>query len=154
MIVFEDHANIFLSGAQTLVCPVNTVGVMGAGLALAFKKRFPECEAPYKRLCLTRELERNHMGICRLQTGRQILFCPTKRHWVNPSNLEWIRSSLKVIRDDYAIHGITSLAIPAIGCGLGQLDWDTDVRPLIIEYLDPIDLKVGIYSPYILSGIS
>lgn len=147
MIEFEEVADIFESGAQTLVCPVNTMGVMGAGLALVFKIRFPGLLKAYKKACRDGVFQKEGIFVYDYSPTRKILCFPTKRHWAHPSKLIWIDQGLRVIAKDFGKYGITSLAIPAIGCGKGQLKWE-DVSPLIDQYLDPLDLKVGVYLPF------
>jgi O-acetyl-ADP-ribose deacetylase (regulator of RNase III) len=146
--------SIFDSGADVLVCPVNCVpGVMGAGLALEFAKRWPS-------------LKRCHFAACsgpgrRLAPGVTIvtaagptvadplvMFFPTKRHWRDRSRLEDIAAGLRegVPYSFAALRPKKSIAFPAIGCGLGRLRWE-DVRPLIVEAMAPIDITVMLYAP-------
>lgn len=145
MIIYEKRENIFLSEFQTLVCPVNTKGVMGAGLAAYFKSKFPGLLVAYRRACLndvllTKGYSVHDMG------ERKVLCLPTKREWWDPSKLEYVESSLEAIARTYQDHGITSLAIPAVGCGKGRLDW-TDVHALIYKHLGDSELPVGIHLP-------
>lgn len=150
MIVEETAASIFTSKAQTWVCPVNTVGAMGAGLALAFKNRFPDLEAPYKKACILGVFKREGFLIYTPENDTsdptRVLCMPTKRNWRHPSQLEWIDRALWYISRDWQHCKITSLAIPAVGCGLGGLNWDT-VYDLIYQHLDPIALPVTIHLP-------
>lgn len=145
MIVFEEPANIITSGVQTLTVPVNTVGAMGAGLALDFRNYFPGLYKAYRRACQERVFEKEGLFMFPLNSERQILCFPTKYHWQDASDLTLIENGLKLLAGDYsAKHGITKLALPALGCGLGGLDWRT-VRELIYKHLDPLDLEVGIF---------
>lgn len=146
MIVFEEEADIFQSNAQTLVCPVNTVGVMGNGLALAFRLRFPGLLEAYQRACRMDVFVKKGYFLFDYSPDRKIWCFPTKRHWSRPSRLEWIDQGLLAIVNNWQREGINSLAIPAVGCGKGQLDWET-VSKIIDERLEPLELKVGVYLP-------
>ena len=145
MIVFEEPANILLSNAQTLTVPVNTVGAMGAGLALAFKKYFPGLYQAYRKACAQGVFEREGLFTFSINDRRKVLCFPTKHHWQQDSDIELIERGLKILAGGYcAKHGITKLALPTLGCGLGKLKWEA-VRPLIYKHLDPLDLEVGIF---------
>jgi len=71
---------------------------------------------------------------------------PTKRHWRNPSQLDWIEIATRALAKNYWRHGITTLAIPALGCGLGELAWE-DVKPILVHYFDPLPLRTWLYPP-------
>lgn len=149
MIVEETDADIFSSKAQTLVCPVNTVGAMGAGLAFAFKNKFPGLEKRYKQACDQGVFKRSGFLIYTHGKGaseRKVLCMATKHHWKHPSKLQWIDQALFHIACDWHLCKITSLAIPAVGCGLGGLFWE-DVKELVYRHLDPIELPVMIHRP-------
>lgn len=138
------RANLFESPAQVLVNTVNTVGVMGKGIALEFKRLFPEMFREYLQLC-----EHGKLGIGRLHLfrtpGKWVLNIPTKKHWKQPSKVEYIRAGLNTFRDMYADAGIDSVAFPPLGCGHGQLDFESQVRPLMEEYLESLPIAVFIY---------
>ena len=146
MIVFEKHGNIFESTLQTLVCPVNTVGALGKGLALQFKRAYPGLDAPYRRACFTGVFSRDGFFVYEAGKDDKVLCLPTKRHWRDKSQLKWIDQALMRLAQDWDKHGITSLAMPAIGCGEGGLDWD-NVHPLIHEHFGRHPLQVGIFLP-------
>ena len=147
MILYEERADIFKSGFQTLVNPVNTYGTMGAGLAKKFARRFPGLETAYKQAINRNVFVRKGIFVYAVpDSDKKVVCLATKRHFSQPSKLEWIDEGLKVLARDFSLYGITSLAVPALGCGLGQLKWE-DVRPLILHHLEPIDLPVGIFSP-------
>ena len=136
--------DIFKSPAQVITNTVNCVGVMGAGLALQFKNRYPELFIDYKSRC-----DRNAVqpGVPYLFENEkvQILNFPTKRHWKENSRLEDIEAGLKYLAKNYNEMGIGSLALPPLGCGLGGLNW-LDVKALMVENLsDLIDLEVFVY---------
>lgn len=133
--------DIFESKCQVLVNPVNCVGVMGAGLALQFARRYPEMRRRYEHLCRWRLF---HIGT--LWTYKDKVLCfPTKKDWRDPSELSYIEAGLANLAHSYGARGITSIAFPKIGCGLGGLDWEL-VRDLIEEYLGPTALDVEVYA--------
>lgn len=137
------EGDIFESPAQVIVNTVNTVGVMGKGIALSFKKRYPEMYERYKAVC--------EQGL--LKTGKLMLFYeadywlllfPTKESWRQPSRLEYIEAGLQKFVQTYAAKGITSIAFPRLGCGNGELKWE-DVKPLMEQYLKKLPISVYIY---------
>jgi O-acetyl-ADP-ribose deacetylase (regulator of RNase III) len=144
------NGNLLTADAEALVNTVNTVGVMGKGIALQFKKAFPENFKDYKRACDHGEVQPGTMFVH--QTGtiaypHLIINFPTKRHWKGKSKLQDITAGLddlvRVLRD----HHITSVAVPPLGCGNGGLDW-AEVRPLIEDALKPVSgLKVLLHEP-------
>lgn len=144
----EKRGDILLSRAKAVVNPVNCVGIMGKGLALAFKEKYPEMDEPYKLACKTKELR---PGVCQLwDTGdiapRYIINFPTKDHWRDPSRLEWIDQGLQHMNWLILMNDITSVAVPPLGCGLGGLSWK-DVRPLMYRWLDFKDVMVTLHVP-------
>ncbi|MDD9875296.1 MAG: macro domain-containing protein [Gammaproteobacteria bacterium] len=140
--------NLFDSNAQTLCNAVNTVGVMGAGIAKEFKSRYPEMFADYKQRCEEKRvlIGKPYCWKPADESARWVLIFPTKRHWRNPSQIEWLESGLQHLTENYKKWGIRSLAMPALGCSLGGLDWK-HVRPLMEKYLDEMDVPVEIYEP-------
>lgn len=120
--------SIFECDAEALVNPVNCKGIAGKGLALEFKKRFPVSFDAYRHECQLANL----CGECIfLRDGdRYIGYFFTKNHWINKSQLSDIATGLQDLIGGVKFHGIQSIAIPALGCGLGGLDWG-DVKPLI-----------------------
>lgn len=143
------RGDIFASSAQTLTVPVNCVGVMGKGLALTFKQRYPEMFADYKKRCQRREVTLGTPYLYPLPDDRQILVFPTKHHWRNDSDLQGITRGLRWLHDNYQKIGIQSLATPALGCGLGNLDWDRDVKPLMTTVMSGWSIPVEIYLPLV-----
>lgn len=135
--------DIFDSPAQTIVNPVNTVGVMGKGLALSFKKRYPEMFESYRRACDKHLLTTGKLMLFRAQDHWILLF-PTKEDWRNPSKLEWIEAGLRKFTETYAAKGITSVAFSKLGCGCGGLLWK-DVKPVMEKYLEELPIAVYIY---------
>jgi len=138
--------DIFKSKAQVLTNPVNCVGVMGKGLALAFKNKFPDMFLDYKAKCDRQEVIPGRPYLWE-NSFVQILNFPTKRHWSQDSLLSDIEDGLKYLAQNYAQMGVSSLALPALGSGFGGLKW-ADVKNLINKYLGPIvDLDVYVYEP-------
>lgn len=146
MIIFEKQGNLFDTTLQTLVCPVNTVGVMGKGLAKEFKDRYPRLLNAYRKACNSGVFHRQGYWVWTETPDNKVLCLPSKQHWRNPSKVQWIDRSLMMIAQSYQDHGITSMAITPVGCGEGGLDWKRQVRPLIYEHLGGIPLEVGIYA--------
>lgn len=149
-VVFLPNSNILFSTEQAIIIPVNCVGVMGAGLALYFKELYPEGFEIYKKQCRSGELSigRVSMAVLNNTTKRplKVFFVPTKDHWHNPSTIEIINASLNALRnaliDRALIEGaMESLAIPKLGCGLGQLKWEI-VYPLIRQFISSLDSTV------------
>jgi O-acetyl-ADP-ribose deacetylase (regulator of RNase III) len=140
------QGNIFQSPAQVLTNTVNCVGVMGKGIALEFKNRYEGLFDAYKALCVKNAVVPGKPYLWENEQV-QILNFPTKRHWKDNSRLDDIEAGLKYLAANYATMGIDSLAMPALGCGNGGLNWN-DVQALIDKYLGSIiDLDVYVYLP-------
>lgn len=137
------EGDIFSSPAQTIVNTVNTVGVMGKGIALEYKKRYPAMFENYKFACEKKKLKTGKLMLC-YEPDHWILLFPTKEHWRNPSRLEYIEQGLIKFTNIFAESGITSIAFPRLGCGNGELSWD-DVKPLMEKYLSDLPIEVYIY---------
>lgn len=135
--------DILSSRAQVIVNPVNTVGVMGSGLAKAYKDKFPEMFNVYKYLCDNGKLKIGTLWIYKTKY-QWILNFPTKEHWRGESKLEYIEAGLQKFVNTYKERKIFSIAFPKLGCGLGGLAWD-DVKPLMEHYLNPLPIEVYIY---------
>jgi O-acetyl-ADP-ribose deacetylase (regulator of RNase III) len=147
MIIYEGPGDIFCSRMQTVVCPVNTVGVMGAGLALAFKCRVPGLYQAYRQACNDGDLMLGDLFLFKpKQAGYpQILCMPTKIHWTNPSEYDFIERSLMAFVEQYEQLGIQSCCFVKLGCGLGQLSYEDVVRDLMHRHLGntlPIDIEI------------
>lgn len=134
--------DIFKSGCEALVNPVNTVGVMGAGLALAFKKKYPNNFDEYKQKCMD-GFDVNTIFIT-VEDGKFIVNFPTKLHWKDPSQIGWIKTNLVNLREWCITNKIKSVAIPKLGCGLGGLSWSI-VKPIILEIFENIDITVVLF---------
>lgn len=137
--------DLFESPAQTLVNTVNTVGVMGKGIALTFKRLFPDMFCEYQSLCEQGQLRIGSLHVYPTDT-KIILNFPTKEHWRNPSKLSYIEAGLKTFVGTYEAAGIHSVAFPPLGCGNGELDY-AEVRPLMEQYLAPLPIRIYLYAP-------
>jgi len=147
MITKVKIGNIFESDAQTLVNTVNCVGVMGKGIAADFKKRFPEMFTEYKNLCDKRLVKPGEPYIFTRLLKPWIINFPTKDHWRSVSKLKDIEKGVDIILKNYKEWGVTSLAVPPLGCGNGQLDW-RDVGPLLYQKFQDIDIPVELYASF------
>ena len=136
--------NLFQSPAQTLVNTVNTVGVMGKGVTLEFKRLFPEMYAQYRALCESGQFKVGQLWLYKTPQ-KWVLNFPTKQHWRAPSRLEYVEAGLKKFVQVYDEMGIHSIAFPPLGCGNGQLDFETQVRPLMEHYLKNLPIDIFIY---------
>jgi O-acetyl-ADP-ribose deacetylase (regulator of RNase III) len=144
------QGNLFDAQVDAVVNTVNTVGVMGKGIALMFKEKFPENYEAYAGACKRGEVKIGSMFVTRspeLAGPRWIINFPTKKHWRQPSKLEWIAEGLKDLRKVIADKGIRSVAIPPLGSGNGRLEWPA-VRTLIETALSGLaDTEVIVYEP-------
>ena len=144
--------DMITENAEALVNPVNCVGVMGRGLALQFKKTFPDNFRAYAKACERGHVRPGHMFVFetrQLTAPRMIINFPTKRHWRDDSRIEDIEAGLTALVEVIRLHDIRSIAVPSLGCGLGGLDW-RDVRPTIETALSGLDnLDVIIFEPRI-----
>ena len=136
--------DLFVSPALVLVNTVNTVGVMGKGIAREFKSIYPEMFADYQRLCERNQFSTGELWLYKT-SNKWILNFPTKKHWRQPSRPEYIEAGLKKFVETFHRHGITSISFPLLGCGNGELDWESQVRPLMERYLKPLPITVYIH---------
>lgn len=136
--------DLFQSPARVLVNTVNTVGVMGAGIAKEFKRIYPEMFQEYQHLCERDQLSPGQLWLYRTQV-KWILNFPTKKHWRQPSRPEYIDAGLSKFVETFSGQGITSISFPLLGCGNGELDWETQVRPLMEKHLKPLPIEVFIH---------
>ena len=170
----EGVGDLLEAHVDALTNTVNTVGVMGKGIALAFKSAFPENFAAYRAACERGEVRLGEMfvfenrrddGCTQLKLleehsepgrvepyndvhrgPRWIVNFPTKRHWRAGSRMADVESGLDSLSDVIRDRQITSIAVPALGCGLGGLDWGR-IKPLIERKLDDLDVEVHLYPP-------
>jgi O-acetyl-ADP-ribose deacetylase (regulator of RNase III)/uncharacterized protein YwgA len=139
--------DLFASKAQTLVNTVNCVGVMGKGVALEFKNRFPEMFADYAARCERGEVKLGKPYLFKASPGRWILNFPTKNHWRSLSRIEDIENGLKYVLVHYRKWGISSIAVPPLGSGQGGLEWRI-VGPILHRYLERLEIPVELYAPH------
>lgn len=162
--LFWVDGDMFFSQMQTLTISVNTVGIMGKGLASRAKYQFPDMYVVYQDVCKNKAL---HMGrpylyrretsldedladepssLPNLNANKWFLLFPTKRHWKEGSDPVGIEEGLRWLVANYKTEGIQSLALPALGCGLGGLEWEK-MGPLMCKYLSQMDIQTSIYLP-------
>jgi O-acetyl-ADP-ribose deacetylase (regulator of RNase III) len=135
---------VFNTDTQAIVNTVNCVGVMGAGLALEFKLRYPKMYTDYVIRCRRQEIRVGKVTFYKDEDTPYIINFPTKNHWKYPSKLEWIEAGLQYFVQEYPKWGITSVAFPKLGCDRGGLDWSI-VNILMAKYLEHLsDLDVYI----------
>lgn len=144
------RGNILAEDVEALVNPVNCVGVMGKGLALQFKNFSPENFEAYKLACKYGEVEPGILLMHEtypLINPSYIINFPTKRHWRDKSKMEDIVLGLVDLVDFIRVYDIKSIAIPALGCGLGGLEW-VEVKKLIESNLHGLDgVRIVVFEP-------
>lgn len=129
---------------QRIVIPVNCEGVMGAGMAKIYKDKNPRAFRDYQQYCSCKTLRPGGTILVMDDDGRISLLFSTKDSWRDPSRVEWIEQGLKQFRQWYDC--LDSYAFPALGCGLGGLQWET-VKQMMVDILSPMQNKIYIYSP-------
>ena len=144
------RGNILTDDAEALVNTVNCVGVMGKGIALQFKKAFPENFRAYETACRREEVRPGHMFV--FETGqmfnpRYIINFPTKRHWRDKSRYEDIESGLKALVREVRQRKIRSIAVPPLGSGLGGLQWSRVKAMIEAAFEEMPDVLVKLYEP-------
>jgi O-acetyl-ADP-ribose deacetylase (regulator of RNase III) len=162
--MFLVEGDMFFSNMQTLTVSVNTVGIMGKGLASRAKYQFPDVYVVYQDACRSKKLQMGKPYLYKRESfvdeeladepsslstpnsSKWFLLFATKKHWRENSDMAGIEQGLQWVKDKYKIQGIKSLAVPALGCGLGGLEWK-DVGPLICQHLVDLDIPVAIYLP-------
>lgn len=138
--------NIFLSNDEALINPVNIIGVMGKGLALQFKEKYPLNFKLYQNACKKHKVQIGKMFTTR-ENNKIIINFPTKKHWRNPSKIKYINSGLDSLILILQQYNIKSVSIPPIGCGYGRLNW-IDIKQLLINKLSILDnVIINIYEP-------
>jgi O-acetyl-ADP-ribose deacetylase (regulator of RNase III) len=142
--------NLLQADAEALVNTVNTVGVMGKGIALQFRQAYPDNLKLYQAACKRGEVQPGRMLVFttgRLDNPRYVINFPTKRHWKGQSRMEDIESGLSALVAEVRTRGIRSIAVPPLGCGNGGLDWNA-VRPRIeAAFAELPDVDVFLYAP-------
>lgn len=139
--IFSSKKSIFISNANIIVNPVNIDGIMGKGLAKEFKDRFPNHFIQYKRLCNDNELT---IGNPKLIFDQRLIYLfPTKIHWKDNSQLDWIDQGLEFIKNNWN-STYKSISFPKLGCGLGGLNWN-DVKCLFVKHFADVNYDVIIH---------
>lgn len=142
--------NLLESEAEALVNTVNTVGVMGKGIALQFKNTFPNNFKIYQKACKNNELQVGKLLITEeesLLLGKKVIInFPTKTNWRLPSEYSYIEDGLIELIKEIQEREIKSIAIPPLGAGNGGLDWN-QVKNILEKYLSNIDCEIYIYEP-------
>lgn len=138
------QGNILNTPAITIVNTVNTVGVMGKGIALALKNRYSDMFDQYQEACKAKELKVGKLMYYQ-SIDHDILLFPTKAHWRYPSRMKWIEDGLTAFCKEYESYGVSSIAFPMLGCGNGGLKWE-EVKPLMEKYLSELPLQILIYT--------
>lgn len=157
MLQYINNKNIFDSDCEVITNPINCVGVMGGGLALSFRLNFPEMYEKYRQDCLNNLIKPGNVYLTdsyslNKQDGKcvlkKVLLFPTKDHYINPSLYTYVINGLKHLASNYKKWGIKSIAIPALGCGLGGLHWDAVKYMIEVELKDMSDdILVEVYMP-------
>lgn len=144
------QGNLLDADVDAVVNTVNTVGVMGKGIALMFKERFPENFSAYAAACKAGEVQVGRMFVqagAELDGPRWIINFPTKKNWRLPTQVEWIETGLGDLKRVIRSKGIRSIALPPLGCGNGGLDWN-EMRPRIEAALGDLeDVEVVVFEP-------
>ncbi len=163
--LFLAEGDMFFSRMQTLTVSVNTVGIMGKGLASRAKYQFPDVYVTYQDACRRKQLKMGRPYLYKRESSyddeltdeprslpnggndvKWFLLFATKRHWRDNSDLAGIEEGLRWVADNYKAEGITSIALPALGCGLGNLEWK-EVGPVMCRHLRKLEIPVAIYLP-------
>ncbi|WP_461534431.1 type II toxin-antitoxin system antitoxin DNA ADP-ribosyl glycohydrolase DarG [Sinomicrobium sp.] len=141
--------NLLDAKTEALVNTVNTVGVMGKGIALQFKNRFPNNYKVYRDACKTGSFKTGQVLVVQegdLLNQKTIVNFPTKAHWKEKSKYDYIDTGLVALKEAITKYRINSIAIPPLGCGNGGLDWSV-VKKMIEEHLNDLRIDIYIYEP-------
>lgn len=162
--LFLAEGDMFFSNMQTLTVSVNVVGIMGKGLASRAKYQFPDVYVVYQDACRGKWLKMGKPYLYKREASlddelmdepkefespngnKWFLLFPTKKHWREDSDFNGIEEGLIWLKSNYKAEKIKSIAMPALGCGLGKLDWK-DVGPMMCKHLSELDINVAIYLP-------
>lgn len=135
--------NIFTSNCQTIVSTINCVGVMGAGIALEYRLRYPNMHKKYINLCKEKKIDIGLLWIYKAE-DKWILNFPTKRDWKYPSKIEYLEAGLSKFVSTYKERGIESIAFPLLGADKGGISQEESLS-IIKYYLEPLDIDIEIY---------
>lgn len=153
MAISFQRGDLFKIKADAIVNTVNCVGVMGKGVALEFKRRWPKNYLAYKKLCESRDLRPGKLFVYEQldlldnKGPRFLINFPTKDHWRSKSKIEYIRDGLDALRHELELGVIKSIAMPPLGCGNGGLEWSL-VRTLIDQKLQGLDTNIIVLEPF------
>ena len=136
--------DLFTSPAKVLVNTVNTVGVMGKGIAKDFKRIYPEMFEQYQYFCEQGLFNVGQLWLYKTP-HKWILNFPTKKHWRGKSKIDYIEDGLRKFVDTYDEKGIESISFPMLGCGHGGLVWEKEVQPLMENYLADLPINIFIH---------
>ncbi len=142
-IIYRYDEDLLQSKAEALVNTVNCVGVMGKGIALQFKNHYPEMYKDYYKKSKNNKINIGKLFLFRTM-DKLIINFPTKKHWRNNSEIQYIIDGLNYFRENYKIWKIKSIAFPQLGCGNGNLKW-VDVKKIMEEFLQPLDIEIEIF---------
>lgn len=148
MITYK-KGDLLKAEVEALVNTVNTVGVMGKGIALQFKNQYPKNYKIYKEACKTGTLRVGGVLVVRdadLLGEKIIINFPTKEHWKAKSKYDFISTGLKALKNALIEHRIKSIALPPLGCGNGGLDW-AHVKPMIEQELKNLPVEIQVFEP-------
>jgi len=137
------NGNIFTSQCQTIVNTINCVGVMGAGIALECRLRYPEMYTKYVALCASKKIDIGMLWLSKAN-DKWILNFPTKKHWKYPSKIEYLHAGLQKFSDTYQARGIQSIAFPMLGADRGGIPVDKSMG-IMLSYLEMLPIKIEIY---------
>lgn len=144
------RGDILKAKADVLVNTVNCVGVMGRGIALQFKKAFPEVFRAYEAACKRGDVVPGTVQVYdlnRFEPPHYVINLPTKKHWRGKSRMEYVEAGLEALVAELRRLDVSSVAVPPLGCGLGGLDWE-DVRPRIERAFEELPgVRVLLYEP-------
>lgn len=141
------RGDLFAADVEAIVNPVNTRGVMGKGLARTFKQKFPDVFRVYAKACERGEVVVGHVHVVvREARPKYVIHFPTKDDWRAPSRIEYVRDGLVDLAKEIQVREVRSIAIPALGCGLGGLEW-AEVRGAIVETLGAVEARVVVFEP-------
>lgn len=144
------QGNLLEADAEALVNTVNTVGVMGKGIALMFKERFAKNMQEYAKACKAKEVETGKMFVTQtdeLIGPKWIINFPTKKHWRSPSKLEWVIDGLEDLKSVIQKNNVKSIAIPPLGAGNGGLEWKVVRKHIEKSLSDLTDVDILVYQP-------
>lgn len=147
--IYSMKGNLLEDSAEVYVNTVNTVGVMGKGIALQFKQAFPDVFKQYAKGCKSGNVQVGKMHVVPVESltnPMYIIHFPTKKHWRNPSKLTYIQDGLRDLVKVVQKLDVKSIALPPLGCGNGGLEWSV-VRPLIIDAFEDVSVDVHLYEP-------